>query len=88
MCFALTLLVMCGWDLFQRTLAELPAAAAGTSYAQQNVHGEDLQPREARLPQQEEAQTWLAENDDVIMALQKWGGRGSDDIGAAVLREE
>ena len=22
------------------------------------------------------------------MALQKWGGRGSDDIGAAVLREE
>ena len=23
-----------------------------------------------------------------IMALQKWGGRGSDDIGAAVLREE
>jgi len=23
-----------------------------------------------------------------IMTLQKWGGRGSDDIGAAVLREE
>ena len=23
-----------------------------------------------------------------IMALQKWGGRGSDDVGAAVLREE
>ena len=23
-----------------------------------------------------------------IMALQKWGGRGSDDIGAVVLREE
>ena len=23
-----------------------------------------------------------------IMALQKWGERGSDDIGAAVLREE
>ena len=23
-----------------------------------------------------------------IMALQIWGGRGSDDIGAAVLREE
>ena len=24
----------------------------------------------------------------MIMALQKWGGRGSDDIGAVVLREE
>ena len=34
---------------------------------------------------------WIAQlkrGATMIMALQKWGGRCSDDIGAAVLREE
>ena len=37
------------------------------------------------------AADWIADLErgaTKIMALQKWEGRGSDDIGAAVLREE
>ena len=39
-------------------------------------------------PQQQILIAHLKRGATTIMALQKWGGRGSDDIGAAVLREE
>ena len=37
------------------------------------------------------AADWIAQlkrGATMIMALQEWGGRGSDDIGVAVLREK
>ena len=45
----------------------------------------------AARPKAAAAADWIAHlkrGATTIMALQKWGGRGSDDIGAAVLREE
>ena len=45
----------------------------------------------AARPKAATAADWIAHlkrGATTIMALQKWGGRGSDGIGAAVLREE
>ena len=45
----------------------------------------------AAIPKAATAADWIAHlkrEATTIMALQIWGGRGSDDIGAAVLREE
>ena len=44
--------------------------------------------QDPRLQQQIDWIAHLKRGATTIMALQKWGGRGSDDIGAAVLREE